>query len=103
MKKKLLSYKLSDEFIARILMIVQEAMISGTDVLDLFRQMEIKPDAEDPHVVVLTDQYKETVDRWHNQIEEMLVARRDAHECDVIKGEGDCEVAGGTIQFTKVN
>lgn len=82
-------YKLSDEFIGRVINIFQEAMISGTDALDLFRQMEIQPDSTDKNVLVMTDDYRKVVDRWHKQIEDDLKEREKKATC--IQGTGSLD------------
>ena len=110
MKTKKTEYRMSDMFIGRIISIIQEAMISGTDVLDLFREMQMQPADDDPHQLILTEEYTKKVDEWHKQIEETLVARKkevDENQAGrvLIQGEGDVEKLQspviGTIEFNQ--
>ena len=54
--------KLADSVLARIVQIVQEAMLTGTDAADHMRAIELKFDATNSNVLVLTDEYKERVE-----------------------------------------
>jgi hypothetical protein len=63
-------FKFSDAVLGRIINVLQESFLTGTDVLDLFRQMEMKPCDDDPHSLTLTEEYSKVVDEWHKQIEE---------------------------------
>ena len=92
------NYKFSDAIIGRILNVIQEAMLSGIDVLDLFRQMEVVPSPEDEHVLVLTPEYQKTVDRWHEEIEEDFKKRAERLG-GALPGTGGSEVkaVGGVV------
>lgn len=97
-------FKFSDEIIGRFINIVQEAMISGTDVLDLFREMHVRPSDGDPNELVLTEEYTKKVDDWHKQIEQDLVIRRNAYEAAhgapavFLTGTGDGSTVGGVAK-----
>lgn len=85
-------YRMSDELLGRVLNVIQEAMISGTDVLDLFREMEMKPSDDDPHHLVLTDDYRAKIDAWHKDIEDILKKREQEfteQHGGLIVGTGD--------------
>lgn len=56
-------YKLSNEVIARIVQLVQEALMTGNDCLVYFQQMELTENKDDPTQVVLTEDYKSLVKR----------------------------------------
>jgi len=58
MKKE---YKISDSVWARVVQIVQEAMITGTDVTDIMRMVRVEVSSENDSELVLTDQYKKMV------------------------------------------
>lgn len=58
MKKE---YKISDGVWARVVQIVQEAMITGTDVADIMRMVRVEVSDEDDSELVLTEQYKKMV------------------------------------------
>ena len=107
-------FKMSDAIIGRVISIIQESFISGVDVLDLFRQMEMQPDSTDEHVLVLTDEYKAVVDKWHEEIEGMLREREAEAKAQgtdvkgVIAGTGETGHTGGSFvvqdpNFKKVN
>ena len=107
MKKVL---RMSDQLLGRIISIIQEAIITGTDVLDLFREMQMRPADDDPHQLILTEEYTKKVDEWHKQIEETLVSRKkevDENQAGrvLIQGAGDIEKLQspviGTIEFNQ--
>lgn len=68
MPRKKKPYKLSDAVIMRIVQILQEAMLVGTDITDLLRQLSIVPDETDSLVLVLTEEYEDMVRKWHSQL-----------------------------------
>lgn len=97
-------YRFSDQLLGRVLNVIQEAMISGVDVLDLFREMRVKPADGDPHELVLTEDYTKKVDEWHKQIERELQRRKEDLDNNqegrvFITGTGgpDVKKIGGTI------
>lgn len=61
-------YKMSDSVLHRFVQILQEAILTGTDVSDHLRMVEMRPDETDPHVLVLTDDYKDMVKKHHDQM-----------------------------------
>jgi hypothetical protein len=60
-------YGLSDQVIARIAQIIQEAMMLGIDAVDLLRQIKMKEDGA-TNTLVLTDDYKRTVKAMHDKL-----------------------------------
>jgi len=58
----------------RVVQIVQEAMLTGTDCADLLRQVRVVPDETDPHVLVLSPEYQAQVKAGHQR---MLDQARD--------------------------
>jgi|TARA_Y100000310_G_scaffold335129_1_gene416418 hypothetical protein len=58
--------KFSDDVISQIAKLVQVAILSGTDIVDNFRQVRLKVD---DNVIYLHDDYKEQFD---NNIQVML-------------------------------
>lgn len=74
-----MSLKLSDSVLHRFVQILQEALLTGTDVSDHLRMVRVEPDKDDPHVLVLTDDYKAQVEEIHKKYEaevEAIKARR---------------------------
>ena len=61
-------YTLSDEVITQIAKIIQLAILTGTDVVDNLRMVELTSSEGDK--LVLTDEYRE---RGDEQIEKLLV------------------------------
>lgn len=66
-------YKLSDDVIAALGKLLQLAILTGTDVTDWFRMIEVTPDSKDPSRLVVDDGYR---DRLEQQIDEL---ERKAH------------------------
>lgn len=60
--------KFADSVWHRVVQIVQEAMLTGTDCADLLRQVRVVPDASDPHVLVLSDEYQAQVKAGHQRM-----------------------------------
>lgn len=60
--------RLADSVLHRVIQMVQEAMLLGVDVADLMRQIELRPDASDSHMLVLTDDYLAQIKRWHTEM-----------------------------------
>lgn len=60
------SRSLSDEVWSRVVQIVQEAMLTGTDCVDLLRQIRVKQG--DDGQLCLTDGYKQLVREFHKQL-----------------------------------
>ena len=62
-----MSMKLADSVLHRFVQIIQEAMITGTDCADHMRMVRLTADSSDPHVLVLTDEYKAQVEEIHKK------------------------------------
>lgn len=62
--------RLSDEVIARLVQIIQEAMLTQTDCVDHIRLMRLQPSAANPDVIVPTPEYL----KWVNDDYERLAA-----------------------------
>lgn len=58
-------FKLSDEVLHRFVQIIQEGMITMTDVTDGMRMVRIVPSEDDPSTLVLTADYKRLVEKQH--------------------------------------
>jgi hypothetical protein len=71
------TFKIADEVAIRMIQIFQEACFSGVDSADLFREVRMESDPNDPHVLVLSEDYKKNVKKnW-----EIAEARgRDLHQ-----------------------
>ena len=73
------NYKLADSVLHRIVQIVQEAMLTGTDCSDYFRQIDLVPDESSTGYLVLTTEYKQHVKDSHakllEQVEELQTKR----------------------------
>lgn len=67
-----MTYKFHDSILARIVQIVQEGLLLGIDVADIMRQINVQPDETDPHVLVLTPEYKEQVRKNHDKLLEQV-------------------------------
>ncbi len=61
-------YKLSDDVIAALGKLLQLAILTGTDVTDWFRMIEITPDPQDGSRLVVDDGYRARLDQ---QIDEL--------------------------------
>lgn len=61
-------YKLSDESIAAIAQLLQLAILTGTDVADHFRMINLTPSDSDPNVLVPTKEYLEV---WAKTIQSL--------------------------------
>lgn len=59
-------YKFTDNILRRIVQIVQEAMITGVDCVDLMRQIEVKPN--DAGMLELTPEYQLQVRETHQKL-----------------------------------
>lgn len=78
-----MSLKLADSVLHRFVQILQEALLTGTDVSDHLRMVRVEADKDDPHVLVLTDEYKTQVAEIHKKYEaevEEIKARRAASQ-----------------------
>ena len=62
-------FKFADSVSMRLVQIFQEAIMTGVDGADLLRQVELQPDASDPHVLVLSTAYQAQVKEMHAKLE----------------------------------
>tara|TARA_Y100000310_G_scaffold91181_1_gene88487 strand:+ start:7448 stop:7672 length:225 start_codon:yes stop_codon:yes gene_type:complete len=73
-----MSYKLSDNVLRRIVQIVQEGFLTGTDVADHMRMIKLDVDENNSSQLVLTEEYKTLVEGQHesmlSEIEEIKVS-----------------------------
>ena len=70
------SYKLCDSVLARLMQVIQEAMLTGIDATDLMRAIELKEDDKRNGTLVLTDTYSELVTKEHNKLLEFAVEQQ---------------------------
>tara|TARA_Y100000593_G_C4245060_1_gene304222 strand:+ start:187 stop:411 length:225 start_codon:yes stop_codon:yes gene_type:complete len=64
-----MNYTLSNEVIAHLAKVLQMAILSGTDVIDHLRMINVTPSEEADGELVLTDEYREISD---SQVQKML-------------------------------
>ncbi len=64
-----MTYNLSDQIIAEVSRLLQVAILTGTDVVDNLRLLEVQDDPDQEGILVLTDAYTE---RAENNINKML-------------------------------
>lgn len=62
-----MKYKLADSTLIRIVQIVQEGMLTGTDVADAMRMIELQT-VEDSDRLILSDEYKKVVEEQHKRM-----------------------------------
>jgi len=67
LRKKKKQMKVNDEVWHRVVQIVQEAIITGIDCTDLFREIELEQSPTD-NSLVLSAAYKEKVVKWHQEL-----------------------------------
>ena len=93
-------FRMSDSTLHRFVQIVQEAMLTGTDVSDHLRMVEMRPDATDPNVLVLTDEYVDMVRKQHESMLKFVAEQQAAQQVilgdealnpGVIVGTGDSD------------
>ena len=63
-----MNYKLNDNVLRRIVQIMQEGMLTGTDVADHMRMIRLTPSTEDSESLILTDDYLEMVQSQHETL-----------------------------------
>ena len=63
-----MNYKLNDNVLRRIVQIMQEGMLTGTDVADHMRMIRLTPSTEDAESLVLTDDYIKLVETQHETL-----------------------------------
>ena len=75
-------FKLSDHVLRRIVQIMQEGFLTGTDISDHMRMMRLEEDAQNSEYLILTDEYKSLVDKQHEhmleEVEELKVAAAES-------------------------
>ena len=64
-----MTYNLSDQIIAEVSRLLQVAILTGTDVVDNLRLLEVQDDPDQEGILILTDAYTE---RAENNINKML-------------------------------
>ena len=74
-----MTYQLSDQIIAEVSRLLQVAILTGTDVVDNLRLLEVQEDSGQEGVLVLTDAYAE---RAENNIGKMLAEAQAARGAD---------------------
>ena len=70
-------YRLSDNVLRRIVQVMQEGLLTGTDVTDHMRMIRLEENADDSTQLVLTDEYQKLVESQHEamllEIEELKI------------------------------
>lgn len=61
-------FKMSDSVLHRFVQILQEAILTGTDVADHLRMVEMQEDEASSGQLVLTSEYKELVAKQHESM-----------------------------------
>jgi hypothetical protein len=84
-----MSYKLSDNVLARIVQIIQEGLLLGIDVVDLMRMIEVKVSADGSNLE-LTEDYVKQVAEHHKQLLE---------DAETIKSAQTAQQAGHSFIF----
>lgn len=69
-----MSYKLSDEVLAAIAQSLQLAMLTGTDIVDHLRLIEVEPGTEDSLVISASSR-----ERIQKNIEDLLTRAKELH------------------------
>lgn len=64
---KIMNYKLSDTVLYRVMQIVQEAMLTGIDCVDLLRMIRLEP-VNGSEELVLTQEYMDSVIAGHQKM-----------------------------------
>lgn len=80
-----MSYKLSDNVLARIVQIVQEGFLLGVDVVDLMRLIEVQV-GPDGSSLELTEAYVKQIAQQHQQLledAELLKSAQRAQESGI--------------------
>ncbi len=70
-----MTYNLSDQIIAEVSRLLQVAILTGTDVVDNLRLLEVQDDPDQEGILILTDAYTE---RAENNINKMLSEAKGA-------------------------
>ena len=64
------NYKLDGSVIARLLQIVQEAMLTGTDIVDHLRLLTLKSQSPETDLLILTPEYEKTMIDYHKKLQD---------------------------------
>lgn len=62
------TYHLSDKAIARIVQIIQEGIVTMTDVTDHLRTLKLEVEEGSIDRLVPTKEYMETIEKYHNRL-----------------------------------
>lgn len=84
--------KFADSVWHRVVQIVQEGILMGTDVSDGMRQISVVPDESDPHVLVLSPEYEKQVRDMHTKLLDQareIQATQTKGNKFIIPGSGD--------------
>jgi len=60
-----MAYKLSDNVLRRIVQVMQEGLLTGTDITDHMRMIRLEENVDDTTQLVLTDEYKGIMENQH--------------------------------------
>lgn len=69
-----IAYRLDDSVIARVAQILQEAILTGTDIVDHLRALQLCPNSSGH--LIMSENYKASVDREHERMLSSMDARR---------------------------
>ena len=70
-------FKLDDTVLARIIQIVQEAMLTGIDSCDVMRAIELEKSQSDEHRLVLTKAYEDMVKKEYDNLLEFAKKQQE--------------------------
>lgn len=71
-------YKISDDVISRIVQIIQEALFTGIDCVDIMRQLELEVSDDDASVLTLPEEYiKRVAEGYEHMVEQAEELRND--------------------------
>ncbi len=90
------AFHLADSVLHRVVQILQEALLTGTDISDILRQIEVCQDSTDPNQLVLTNRYVDMVRKQHESM--LKFAEEQKAKIDLLKNQ---EVATGNIILSK--
>ncbi len=77
-------YKHAGDVWARVIQIIQEAMLMGVDCVDLLRQVEVVEDPEQPGTLILSPEYVTQVERMHQAwLEKAMTLQEECQVCEV--------------------
>jgi len=77
-----MSYRLSDNVLRRVVQLMQEGLLTGTDVTDHMRMIRLEENADDSEQLELTVEYKKLVDLQHEsmlrEVDELKAGTQEA-------------------------